>query len=75
MAHGPTHGFRLHPEACPRGERHYRAKLTVEDVRAIRREYATGRDTLRSLAKRYGVHFGTIRPIITGKTWKDVSDA
>lgn len=45
------------------------AKLTAEDVRAIRSEWKPG---VRGMAKRYGVSRHTIRQIALGETWKDV---
>jgi len=46
-------------------------KLTEEDVRAIRREYAAG--TLqRVLARKYCVSRENISLIVNRRTWKDV---
>lgn len=49
-----------------RGERNGHAKLTREDVAAIR--MAT--ESQRKIAARYGVHQVTISKIKTGETWK-----
>lgn len=54
-------------QAC--GERVGRAKLTADDVVAIRDRYAAGA-TLKALGREYGVHFGTIWGICQRKTWK-----
>ena len=48
------------------GETHYKSRLTLDDVRAIR----ASSESQRALAKRYGVHFGTINDIIWNRRWK-----
>lgn len=45
------------------------AELTVEQVLAIREEYATGEVTQKELAVKHGVVAATIGNIILGKTW------
>lgn len=52
------------------GERNGRAKLTAADVAAIRARYATGTETLRSLAAEFGIHNGTIGRIVKGERWR-----
>jgi hypothetical protein len=52
-----------------RGEKNGRAKLTEDDVTWIRLMHNSGW-TLKEIAARYGVHFGTIHLISTGKRWK-----
>lgn len=47
------------------------AKLSVDDVKAIRLRYRRG-DTLSEIAKSYGVCFQTIGFVVQGKTWSDV---
>lgn len=49
------------------GERNHKAKLTVAQVRAIRREAGTVPQYV--LAERYGVTGATISAIVQGKTW------
>ena len=54
------------------GEKNIHAKLTIEDVRTIRKEFRrTGpkQSNTRELAKRYGVRPGTIRAIVVGEAW------
>lgn len=68
-ARGDRHPFRLHPEKASRGEAHYRAKLTEDQVRAIRAEHAAGASYL-ALAARYGVGKTTIGHILAGRSWK-----
>lgn len=53
------------------GEASVTAKLTWEQVRQIRSEYASGGSTHRSLAARYGVTKSAITSIVASKTWKD----
>lgn len=48
------------------GDRCASSRLTEEQVLAIR----GSSETQRELAKRYGVHFGTINDIVRHRTWK-----
>lgn len=48
------------------------SKLTVDQVRAIREEYAAGKTTQRALAKKYGMHHMSIYDIIARRKWKNV---
>ena len=59
-------------EADHAGEANGRAKLTVEDVRVIRRELAAGAD-MAALAQRFGVTHGAIWFIDKGLTWRDAA--
>lgn len=54
------------------GEAHGQAKLTENDVRALRADYAAGGVTLKALAARYGMSVGGIHHIILGRTWTHV---
>lgn len=54
-----------------RGERNANAKLTTEQVRAMRRKYADGGLTYRELADSYGVSYSAVGHAIAGRTWKD----
>jgi hypothetical protein len=55
-------------------EKHPMAKLTVEEVDAIRSIYSNGDATQRQLAKEFGVHQGTIFYIVNNKHWKEQGD-
>lgn len=55
-----------------RGERHHRAKLTADQVRAIRAALETG-TTRRALALRYGVSRRAIQLIDSGQNWGHVA--
>jgi hypothetical protein len=54
-----------------RGERHYAAKLTWHEVRAIRARYVRGVYGVIRLAKAYGVSERTVREILRGRRWKE----
>ena len=56
-----------------KGEGNGRAKLTADDVRAIRVSHAAG-VAVRSLAAMYGVHPRAIDYIVQRVNWKSVSD-
>lgn len=69
-------GIRLGRGVAPagtrvRGERQHLAKVTADEVRAIRRAVAAG-TPLRDLAARHGVAYSTIQRIVAGQTWKHV---
>lgn len=52
------------------GERHHSAKLSPDEVRAIRLSNSTARE----LAAEYGVSFQLISQIRTGKIWKSLDN-
>jgi hypothetical protein len=54
------------------GERHGRHKLTVAQVRAIRKRRAGG-ERLHVIAADYGVVYQTIQRIIEGKNWRRIA--
>lgn len=54
------------------GDRNWRAKVTSEDVRAIRHAASTG-TTARDLAARYGIHPTSVAAIVSRKTWASVA--
>lgn len=54
------------------GERNAMAKLTVQDVISIRRDYAELR-SLTKVAEKYGIAFQTVSNIVNRKTWIHVS--
>lgn len=49
-----------------------RSKLRNEDVLEIRKRYASEKTSYTALAKEYGVSFGLIGHIITGRQWSHV---
>lgn len=54
-----------------RGEDVHSARLTADDVIAIR-EYAAGGVSFRSLAKRYGVTPPAIANVVRRKSWRHI---
>lgn len=59
-------------QRMPRGRRHHMAKVTERDVRRMRKQYARGHVTQAELAQKFGVDFGTINPMLHGRTWQHV---
>ena len=55
-----------------KGEGHLMAKLSENDVRDIRSEYALGNTSHRKLGRKYGVDKSLIGRIIKRKLWKNV---
>jgi hypothetical protein len=70
-AKGLNHGSVTHPEAVRRGEKHGMAKLTIAQVKEIRRLYIKGHPEYGgpSLAVRFGVSPVMIRNIANHKNW------
>lgn len=58
--------------AMPFGEKRRTSKLTVSDVRAIKRRLATGNETNEDIAKDYPVCRAAIWQIAAGKSWRHV---
>lgn len=73
MPRGDRNGSRLHPESrtrcAKRGESNHNAKLTEQDVRDIRANYALCRVKQAELADRYGVTQTLISRIVLRKVW------
>lgn len=61
------HGWNSNPQPS-----YHAAKITVDDVVAIRREYANGGKTYAPIAEKYGLSPSTIGDIITRKTWRHI---
>ena len=55
-----------------KGERHHKSKLTEQDVRDIRDEYAKGVLTQRMIGETYGVSDAQISHIVSRKGWAHV---
>jgi hypothetical protein len=55
-----------------KGPRPWSAKLTEEQVREMRRLFATGKWTKKALSERYGLHHVTVIGILRGDFWKHV---
>lgn len=61
------------PESICRGSRHGNAVLTEEIVEAMRRDYKPRVVTRPMLADRYGVGLGTVKDVLSGKSWRHVN--
>jgi len=55
--------------AGPAGTRCHLAKLDWDKVRRMRERYAAG-DSVSNIARDFGIVRGTVRFVVTGKTWK-----
>jgi hypothetical protein len=66
-----NHAYKLF--LMQRGEKHFKAKLSIDDVLEIRNIYPNGSISLRKLAKRYNVSCGAIQNILKYKTWKHIA--
>jgi len=55
-----------------KGEDHFKAKLTIKDVLAIKKRYKIGDISQSLLGKQYGVCKSTVTKILTGVNWKSV---
>jgi hypothetical protein len=64
VAHQIAHGTRICGESKPA------AKLTTDEVREIRRLYAVGAESYRSLGRRFGVSSHTIGVIVHERGWR-----
>ena len=69
VARGERHSSKTHPELVLRGEQVGNAKLTTENVLAIRLAYKEGGETQTSLGNRFGVSPQHIYRIVTRKRW------
>lgn len=56
-----------------RGEARPNHKLTDEDIPVILARIKQGDESLRAIARSYGVRHGTISQVLTGKAWSHVS--
>lgn len=61
------------PHRPPRGEACGKAKLTEDDVRAIRARRAAG-EQLKSIAPDFGVSLSTVSLIVRRIYWRHVSE-
>lgn len=68
-AMGERNGAHTHPEARPRGEKHYKATVTLEQVRRIRALKRVG-GSVAAIARAVGCSYVTAWGIVSGRTWK-----
>ena len=71
-ARGDRNGAHVHPEQLARGERQWKARLTEERVREMRRLYAAGGITYEQLARRFNVSPASAHKAVVGQTWAHV---
>jgi hypothetical protein len=64
-------GFVPEHTLTPRGEQHYRAKLTEEVVRQIRARHESG-EGMKKIAKSLAVTVGTVWNVVHRRTWGHV---
>jgi predicted DNA binding protein len=57
------------PSFRARGERHGNAKLTAQQVRAIRRDRAAHDTAFCVLADRFGISISTVGRVLRRETW------
>lgn len=70
---GDNHWTHRMPARAPRGEANPRARLTEEQVSAIRKHYSSGDVTQRQLACEYGVAQSTISRLLAGQCWQHLA--
>jgi hypothetical protein len=68
---GDAHPQRIDPSKVLRGERHGMARLTVEDVRAIRARRARG-EKLRTISVDFGIKEAQVSAIVSRRNWAHV---
>lgn len=71
---GERSGARTHPERIPRGMAQGGAKLTDDQVVEIRRLYAAGAGSQRTLAARFGVAVITVSRVVRRTHWTHVPE-
>ncbi len=64
--------YRKNRNNQPKGENHFCAKLTEEDVIRIRLLFKGGNYSITGLAKKFGVSYGPIWSIVHRKTWRHI---
>lgn len=68
---GAAHWQNASPEKRRTGARHHASKLSPKKVREMRSLYANG-ETVKGIAKQYGVDARTTYAVLRGETWKHV---
>lgn len=72
MARGERNAAHLYPDRVLRGSGHACSKLTEEQVRELRDDYAAGGVTQQQLAKRYNINNSTVCYILKRRTWTHI---
>jgi len=71
LERGEKHWSKRMPERTRKGIGHHKAKITDDQVRAIRQRVKSG-ETMISVASSVGVHVSTVSLIVKNKTWTHV---
>lgn len=70
-ASGPRHGSKTKPESRPRGETHYKSRMTEADVLSARNLRLEGHSMVK-IARRLGRSYHAVTSAIYRKSWKHV---
>lgn len=65
-------GGQVHSRGKVRGEEHHHAKLTEDQVVALRKSWRTGKLNISQTARDLGVTRNTLRFALQGKTWANI---
>jgi len=68
---GEAHHARCRPECMPRGEQHGNAKLTEDQIHAIRCRADNG-EAHSSIARDFNVDRSNVRAIVARRTWRHI---
>jgi hypothetical protein len=71
-ASGDRHMAYTRPDTLARGSRNGNSKTTEDDVKAMRRDYATGLYSQEQLGERYGLHQTKVSQIVRRVVWRHV---
>jgi len=71
-AFGNMSGRRKRPECFPIGEKWPQSRLTENDVKSLRREYAAGSISFAKLGKKYGIGHTHAENIVKRRKWAHV---
>ena len=69
---GERHGTKTKPERVARGDRVRHATVTPDQVRAIRKRYASGGVSYQDVADEFGSNKAIIRRIVLRMTWRNI---
>lgn len=68
QSYGEKHSVAVMPNR-PRGDKHYCAKLTDEQVIEMRKLYSETKIPIRELASKFGIGYRSASKIVAGHTW------
>lgn len=72
-ARGDRHGSHTRPDRLARGARNGMARLTADQVRAIRRTYAAGGVSLARLGAEYGISCRYVSDLVHHRRWRETA--